>query len=126
FWVERSEDGGKTFKRVSEQPIVNTFSGERPHSRLVFKTDSLPANDVPYHYRVIGINSFGESGPPSDTVSGAGRPVFAYSASVVDHEVKPDGSVSLQFTFPPEGQTLLRSFDLIRVDPRTKQSDTIL
>lgn len=125
FFVERSDDGSKTFRRVSDQPIVNTFAADRPRTRLIFKTDSLPSNDVTYHYRVIGINAFGETGPPSDTVSGAGRPVFGYSASVSSHVVNSDGSVTLEFAFPEEGQRLLQSFDLLRVDPKTKESEAI-
>src|SRR5690606_5302409 len=123
FFVERFDDGSKTFRRVSDQPIVNTFAADRPRTRLIFKTDSLPSNDVTYHYRVIGINAFGETGPPSDTVSGAGRPVFGYSASVSSHVVNSDGSVTLEFAFPEEGQRLLQSFDLLRVDPKTKESE---
>jgi hypothetical protein len=120
FWVERSDDNNRNFKRITEKPIVNAFSGDRPKSKSIFRMDSLESNDKIYYYRVIGINAFGETGPPSDTVSGSGKPVFAYSASVVKHEIEPDGRVKLEWTFPPEGETLLKSFDLIRVDQATK------
>jgi uncharacterized protein len=120
FWVERSEDNGRTFKRITEQPIINAFSGDKPKSRSIFRIDSLASNDVVYHYRVIGINSFGETGPPSETVSGSGMPVFAYSATIVRHEITSDGKVKLDWTFPKEGQFLLKSFDLLRVNQATK------
>lgn len=119
FWVERSEDG-KNFKRITEQPVINAFQGEKPKSHLTFKTDSLPANDVRYYYRVIGINTFGETGPPSDTVSGFGKPGFAYSSSILNHEIRPDGSVKLQWSFPAEGESLLKSFDLLKVNQKNK------
>lgn len=125
YRVERSDDGGRTFIPISADPVVNAFNGDHPHTRLIFKSDSLPSNDAVYHYRVIGINAFGETGPPSDTVSGTGRPVFGYSASVDDHVVNADGSVTLNYSFPIEGVNLLQSFDLLRVDPKTKASETL-
>jgi fibronectin type 3 domain-containing protein len=125
FWVERSADGAKTFKRISEQPIINTYSGDRPKTRLIFRTDSLPSNDVAYHYRVMGINAFGETGPPSDTVSGSGMPVFAYSASIVNHTIGNDGRVMLEYAFPKEGESLLKSFDLTRIDLKTKVTTVV-
>lgn len=120
FWVERSEDNGRTFKKITAQPIINAFSGDQPKTRSIFRIDSLASNDIIYHYRVSGINSFGETGPPSDTVSGAGKPVFAYSATITKHEIAKDGKVKLDWTFPAEGQFLLKSFDLLRVDQNTK------
>ncbi len=125
YWVERSQDA-KTFKRITEQPIVNSFAGDAPKTELIFKTDSLPSNDVRYYYRVLGINAFGETGPPSDTISGAGRSLFAYSAAIGDHLISKEGKVTLNWTFPVEGLGLLQSFDLTRVDIKTKITTTIL
>lgn len=119
FWVERSDDGVK-FQRVTEQPIVNTFPGSFRKSNLIFKTDSLPANDKKYYYRVLGVSTFGEIGPPSDTVSGLGKPVFAYSAAIDNHVIIDNQQVQLTWTFPQNGVSVLKSFDLLRLDPQTK------
>ncbi|NBW36351.1 MAG: hypothetical protein EBR30_15295 [Cytophagia bacterium] len=120
FWVERSEDGIK-FNRITSQPIVNTFPGNIRKSNLIFKTDSLPSNDRKYYYRVMGVNSFGEIGPPSDTVSGSGKPFFAYSATVENHVITENQqAVKLTWTFPQNGMSVLKSFDLLRLDPQTK------
>jgi fibronectin type 3 domain-containing protein len=120
FWVERSDDEGKTFRRISRQPIVNAFSGDQPKTRSVFRLDSLASNDIVYHYRVMGVNAFGEIGPPSDVASGSGKPIFAYSASITRHEITADGKARLEWTFPEEGKALLKSFELIRVNQATK------
>jgi hypothetical protein len=124
YWVERSPDG-KTFAKISSQPTVNAYPGERPKTDMVFKMDSLPQNNFRYYYRVRGINAFGETGPPSDTVSGVGRPLFAYSAAIGDHIISDSGKVTLNWTFPREGADLLHSFDLVRVDIKTKLSEKV-
>jgi uncharacterized protein len=120
FWVEKSEDGGKTFKRITEQPIVNGFSGDKPKTRSIFRMDSLAANDVVYHYRVMGVNAFGEIGPPSDVAFGSGKAAFAYSATITTHEITPDGKARIEWTFPKEGETLLKGFELVRINQATK------
>lgn len=120
FWVERSDDGAKVFKKITELPIINTYPGDNRKSRLIFKTDSIPNNDKRYHYRVMGNSAFGETGPPSDTVSGTGKPVFAYSATVETHTIRKDQQVSLTWSFPAKGTQVLKSFDLLRLNPQTK------
>jgi uncharacterized protein len=121
FWVERSDNGGKTFNKITKQPIVNAYPGTSRKSTLIFKTDSIPNNDTRYHYRVMGVSAFGEVGPPSDTVSGVGKPVFAYSAAVETHAISIDQQVALSWSFPAKGSPVLKSFDLLRLDPPTKK-----
>lgn len=125
FWVERSEDG-KAFNKISDNPIINTFSGERPQSANVFRMDTLQANEKKYCYRVIGINAFGENGPPSDTVCGQGIPGFHYAASVTQHSISNEGHVTLEWTFPSPGNSLLHSFQLFRVNQKTKAFEEVI
>jgi uncharacterized protein len=124
FWLERSVDN-KVYRRVTNIPIVNAFSGEKKKSDRIFKADSLEANDVVYYYRVLGIDAFGGIGPPSDTISGSGKSQFAFSASIRNHLIHQDGTVTLEWDFPPNGNFLLASFDLTRLDVKTKTSETI-
>lgn len=125
YWVERSSDGN-LFSKITTQPVVNAYPGDRPKTDLVFKMDSLPENNIRYYYRVRGINAFGETGPPSDTVSGVGRALFAYSAAIRDHIISDSGHVTLNWTFPAEGNKLIHAFDLVRLDVKTKITTTVL
>lgn len=125
FWVERSDDGGKTFHKTTEQPVINTFSGDNPKTRTIYKLDTLPANNIKYYYRVIGINAFGETGPPSDTVSGTGRPRFEHTASIVNHAITPEGHAMVEWTFPAAGESLIRSFDLLRMNDANKTIEEV-
>ncbi len=72
YIIERSGDGGKTFRRMNRNPVINLANIPDHKVERNFYIDSLPQNDVMYYYRVRGITSFGETGPPSDTVGGRG------------------------------------------------------
>lgn len=126
FWVERSDDNGKTFHKTTDKPVINTYSGDKPRSKMIFKMDTLPSNDKTYYYRVLGINAFGEIGPPSDTASGSGRPKFDYTATISAHTITKEGDVILEWTFPSSGEPLLHSFDLLRLNLSTKATENVV
>lgn len=125
FWVERSDDGGSTFSPITTEPVVNTFSGDKPRTRLMFRMDSIPSNNTEYFYRVRGIDAFGEIGPPSEVVSGSGKPLFAYNTQIEGHEIINNEKVVIKWTFPETGVSLLNSFDLLRYSQKTKTYSVI-
>ncbi|TDE10561.1 fibronectin type III domain-containing protein [Dyadobacter psychrotolerans] len=68
YYVQRSDDGGKTFRRITKRPWI-----QAPTSVLDDKieyTDSVKQNYRPYQYRVLGITPFGEL-VASEIVSGS-------------------------------------------------------
>ena len=125
FWVERSDDGGNSFQKISDNPIVNTFNGDEPNTSLIFKLDSLPSNQVKYLYRVLGIDAFGEVGIPSDTVSGSGKPLFSYNSDFDEYEIIDNEKVKLTWRFPIEGLNQLKSFDVLRFNNKDKSYSII-
>ncbi|MCC7466904.1 MAG: fibronectin type III domain-containing protein [Saprospiraceae bacterium] len=75
FHVEKSSDGGKTFQRLNQYPLVFGFNeGQNEDFNLV---DSMVMNGQEYQYRIIGINSFAEEGLYSDIVKGTGKDLNA-------------------------------------------------
>lgn len=120
FWVERSDDGGNTFSAITTEPVVNTFQGDKPRTRFMFRLDSIPTNNSLYHYRVKGIDAFGEVGPPSEVVSGSGKPLFAYNTQIEGHDIINNEKVVIKWSFPETGTSLLKSFDLLRYSQKTK------
>lgn len=69
YWIERSDDGGKQFKKVNQEPFLSLFKGkEQPP--FIFYTDTLKNRTKKYVYRVQGLTSFGEVSPFSDTIQG--------------------------------------------------------
>ncbi|WP_439558100.1 hypothetical protein, partial [Dyadobacter sp.] len=61
YFIERSDDGGKKFRRLTKRPWM-----QAPTSSLddaIQYTDSVPQNYRPYKYRIFGITPFGELVP---------------------------------------------------------------
>lgn len=65
YYVERSDDNGKTFHRITESPVAISM---QVRSDKTFYADTLVENSGNYQYRIIGIDSFGEESPASKPV----------------------------------------------------------
>ena len=75
YFVERSTDQGKTFKRVNHQAFVQPLRDDQ-NAMIpppITYVDSLPANYRPYIYRIYGITPFGEAGKPTKNLPVMGR-----------------------------------------------------
>lgn len=74
YYLERSEDKGRTFRRVNQQPFVQPL---RENQALtpppIVYIDSLPGNYRPYVYRIYGVTPFGENGKPTKDLPVMGR-----------------------------------------------------
>ncbi|HEY5748085.1 MAG TPA: fibronectin type III domain-containing protein [Chryseolinea sp.] len=71
--IERSDDGGKTFKRRNHRPYVQPESVNGDPDGQIIYNDSLPKNYKPYFYRITGITPFGDLGMPSPNIPVMGR-----------------------------------------------------
>lgn len=102
FIVEKSSDGGKTYMPVSDEPIINASKDEIDKSRRAYKLDSLAENNKTYYYRVKGITAFGETSPPSDSVSGSGFMPIAAAPNFTKWTTD-NVKVDLEWQFPSQG-----------------------
>jgi len=68
----RSDDGGRTFRKLNSTPIVMVTRADTVQRGLGVYTDTTIINYKLYKYRVHGINAFGELGPPGE-VEAMGR-----------------------------------------------------
>lgn len=116
FWIERSHDGGQTFKRLNELPLVNTTPEGYDEANFHFFVDTLPDNATAFQYRVIGISVFGELSPPSDIVTAQG--VYKISSvPVMKAQPGPTGeTVQLTWEFPNEKHEKVDGFRIYRSD----------
>ena len=71
---ERSDDGGKTFKRLNKRPYTQLTTEQKvtPFSTIELN-DSLPKNYKQYYYRITGITPFGDFGKPTPNLPVMGR-----------------------------------------------------
>ena len=80
YYVEYKIPGieGNEFVRLNEFPYVymipeKTSSGIDPEKYMIYR-DTLEENFKEYTFRIRGLSIFGELGPPSNEVSGSGKP----------------------------------------------------
>jgi len=110
YIIERAVDG-KTFKPVSELPILPTAPDARGFS---YYKDALPDNDNKYTYRIKGITAFGEYGPYSQTVEGIGVPTIA-ERPVMDTIIVHDNKrIELRWNLPGKLSQQLTSLIITR------------
>jgi uncharacterized protein len=118
YWVERSEDG-KNFKKTTELPYVNLYPENVADPGVAYKIDSLSQNNKTYHYRVIGISPFGETGPPSEIVKGEGAEALGVAPALRRIQTV-NGQSLLQWEFPKEKESAITGFEI----ERSRNTDT--
>lgn len=114
--LERSEDG-KTFIPLSNEPLVNINDSPDAPAKRMYYIDSLAHNDKTYYYRVHGISSFGEKGTYSDTISGQGKSVLAYTPYIKNYQFtnNPNEAI-ITWDFPKQGEAFIQKFQLNQSD----------
>lgn len=91
YIIERLNPGDTVYHSITKEPIVFITSPTAPNDFHVY-VDSLPQNNVTYHYRIKGSNAFGEW---SDYAyqTGYGRDITPPKAvSIVSGEYKSDAN----------------------------------
>jgi hypothetical protein len=109
YQIERSSNNqdfiplGKPFAAIGDE-----------RDGYVMYRDSLPENNIPYYYRIRGINPFGEAGSPSDTIRVIGEPVLPYVPQIINGRVNDDGTANIEWTFDEKGNDEIHSFTLMQ------------
>lgn len=112
YIVEKSTDG-KTYTPVSENAMVQV-ADPGVSAEYAYRTDNLPDNRTVWYYRVKGVNAFGETGPPSDSVTGRGRIPITTAPIVVSKEVINNKAIRLGWEYPEEMNEYISGFRLYR------------
>ncbi len=74
YFIERSDDGGRNFRRLNTTPYVHAMSERIPQSADFFVyLDSVQTNYKNFHYRLVGVTPYGEISSPSPAVGAMGR-----------------------------------------------------
>jgi hypothetical protein len=103
YHIERSSDGGTTFKRVNKNPYIDISTNLITNARTMSYSDSVAENYVPYSYRIIALDAFGDESKPSKAIKAMGRdrtpPVAITELETVE---SPGSIVNLKWTYPKE------------------------
>lgn len=114
YWIEKSLDGGQQFVPVNDLPIVPTQQKEGGFTSAFYR-DTLLENFQQVVYRLRAKSIFGELSPPSDTISGYGRPK-QLSASIGISRIQEiqAGQLDIHWDFPTKMSQHLEGFELFR------------
>jgi hypothetical protein len=100
YFLERSADGGRTFIRLNDSPllfIANRYA--QPDSDYEFR-DSLGENYRPYLYRIYGIDAFGDLSTAAQT-TGMGRDFTPPpTPNITFAEPNASGAIELHWEMP--------------------------
>jgi hypothetical protein len=97
YWIEMSDDG-LSWTRVNEEAFVPVSKVEGSMGKAFFQT-TLPMNDRPYFFRVMGRSPFGSLGTPSDPIQGMGLdPMPRSSPSIASVFPAENGSFDIAWT----------------------------
>jgi hypothetical protein len=119
YYVEKSADG-KNFKRLDGLPVTSLHSREDEAFQRMYFMDSLTDNTNTYHYRVAGITVFGETGPPSESVSGKGRELLPYVPYINSAVTNSSGDLEISWEFDRHGEHFIKGFELNQSDNSEK------
>lgn len=107
YIIERYDENEKQFTAITGLPYIpmsESTSAEQAHF-----VDSLANNTLSYRYRVKGITPFGETGPPSNIVTGTGKDDL--SGTIVITQVKPEkNNVVIGWEFPASFEARIGGF----------------
>lgn len=111
YVVEKSTDGGKNYKRISENATVQVADKDiNPH--YMYKTDTLLDNKTSTYYRIKGISTFGEIGPASDSIFGKGTLPLKKAPVIVTNEVINNNFVKLYWEYPEKMNDYITGFNI--------------
>ena len=109
--LERSRDG-LTYEQTNDLPLLPVVEPGRKQIALL--VDSLPQNNVPYFYRVVGLTPFGTPGPPSDPVTGMGLDPQTEAVPTLSGILDTDeGGAQIGWNYPA-GEASLAGFVVLR------------
>lgn len=113
YFLERSEDDGVTFKRLKKVPmsILQSKIGSDGMSYSAQRDTLVVGRKV--LYRIYGVNSFGEAGPPSETLVFTGEAKFEFTPTIVRSDVIDNAKVKLTWEFPADAPGL-KGFEVER------------
>ena len=123
YIVEKSTDGKRYFP-VSDNATVQA-ADEGVNPEYGYRTDSLPDNRTLWYYRLRGINAFGETGPPSDSIAGRGCLPITQSPVIINREVIDNKEVRITWSYPEEMNEYISGFRLYRSSKPTGTKEKV-
>jgi hypothetical protein len=105
--VERSGDGGATWKQVNPRPYVSFTNPELPATRnTIVYTDTIDTPGRNYSYRIIGLTPFGTRSEPSEPIKAAYRDRTPPPSPTNVRATEKKGGIEITWDYPAGVQDL--------------------
>ncbi len=113
YYVERSDDGGKSFHRIDERPSTKlTSTSESNANGSMFYSDTLTDNTTEFKYRIAGVTIFDEVGPYSDIVTVKGVAKIETAPHITGAKNVTDGKGILEWQVEDSVVKYFKYFEL--------------
>ena len=112
YYVEKAQDGS-SFKSLGDLPVMNMNDNDGRQVQGMTFVDSLAQNNSTFSYRIRGKTIFGDYGPYSDVVSGAGKKSLEATPRISDFIIDENEEIKLEWEFPQEDEKNIASFELL-------------
>jgi len=122
YHVERKTSDENVFRRITDLPV--TILGEEMQE--IFYTDSLENNETEYAYRVIGVTSFDEEGPLSDTIVGKGKKTISCVPYIYNGDFISEDKAQIYWEFECTDIDMVEKFQIERADEPEGEYETIV
>ncbi len=116
--VERSWDGGKSFEPANRHPLI--YMSPDAKDPFIYFPDTLRENKTMVVYRVRGKTPFGEWGPPSNPISGEGRPApIPFQPYITGLREDEKHSLWVEWAVPEAAKGQIREYNVYRASSGT-------
>lgn len=116
YIIERSDDDGKTFKSINDNPFISTNPDLTSNPEMMYYLDSLPLNDKKYIYRIKGKTYFGDIGPNSEATTGMGIAIPTAIPAIISGTVVNNKSIHLKWRFPENQKHKIKGFKIYKAE----------
>lgn len=112
--VERSSDGGTSWKRVNTRPFVSFTNPDLPSTRNnIVYTDTIDVPGRNYSYRIIGLTPFGTRSEPSEPIKASYKDRTPPPSPTNVRATEKNGAIEITWDYPA-GVKDLKGFHVTR------------
>ena len=113
FIIQRSDDGGKTFKSITRRPYSSMGQGNNPHMpNSVMFVDTAVQTGSTYKYRVGGLSIFGEKGPWSTIAEAKTLPLLDGVPGIQGIRLNTQGDALVNWYFEDSIRPKISGFEV--------------
>lgn len=101
YYIEQSDEKGKTWKRLNDQPHIAIQTSVDSSALASYKVP-MTANYRPAQFRIIAFNAFGETSSLSKVITAMGRDKTAPPSPILNEPTHQGRNIKLTWKMPEE------------------------